>query len=160
MRGIFTNITPDHLDFHRSFDEYLQVKTGFFTNLPPEAPAVINIDDPHGRYILDRTSGRKFTYGLSPAAAIRAEEMEMTIKGVLLRPIRPGEKAHKPEITRALQCLQCPGCFGTGPGFGRGFGNSRPGAGRAGRSSRAFSVNPGGGGFFGGGGLRPHPRRP
>lgn len=79
--GIFTNITPDHLDFHRSFDEYLQVKTGFFTNLPPEAPAVINIDDPHGRYILDRTSGRKFTYGLSPAAAIRAEEMEMTIKG-------------------------------------------------------------------------------
>ncbi|HHU82775.1 MAG TPA: UDP-N-acetylmuramoyl-L-alanyl-D-glutamate--2,6-diaminopimelate ligase [Firmicutes bacterium] len=79
--GIFTNITPDHLDFHRSFDEYLQVKTGFFTHLPPEAPAVINIDDPHGRYILDRTSGRKFTYGLSPAALIRAEEIEMTMKG-------------------------------------------------------------------------------
>ncbi|NLY89105.1 MAG: UDP-N-acetylmuramoyl-L-alanyl-D-glutamate--2,6-diaminopimelate ligase [Firmicutes bacterium] len=79
--GVFTNITPDHLDFHQSFDEYLQVKTGFFTHLPPEAPAVINIDDPHGRYILDRTSGRKFTYGLSPAAAIRAEEISMTIKG-------------------------------------------------------------------------------
>lgn len=79
--GIFTNITPDHLDFHRSFDEYLQVKTGFFSQLPPEAPAVINLDDPHARYILDRTSGRKFTYGLSPAAVICAEEIEMTIKG-------------------------------------------------------------------------------
>ena len=42
---------------------------------------MINLDDPHARYILDRTSGRKFTYGLSPAAVICAEEIEMTIKG-------------------------------------------------------------------------------
>ena len=89
--GIFTNITPDHLDFHRSFDEYLQVKTGFLPTLPPEAPAVINIDDPPAGISWTGQAGGSSPTA-SPAAAIRAEEMEMTIKGVLLRPIRPGGK--------------------------------------------------------------------
>lgn len=78
--GLFTNITRDHLDFHGTFDEYLQVKSSFFKGLAPEAAAVINIDDPYGPYIIRCTRARKLTYGFAPEADIRAEEVTMTMK--------------------------------------------------------------------------------
>lgn len=78
--GLFTNITRDHLDFHGTFDEYLRVKSSFFKGLSPEAAAVINIDDPHGRYMMRSTRAQKLTYGFSPEAEIRAEQVKMTMK--------------------------------------------------------------------------------
>jgi len=90
--GLFTNITQDHLDFHRSFDEYLRVKSGFFKELSPEAAAVINIDDPHGRYIMRATKARKLTYGFSPGAEIQAEQVEMTMKDSIFTACTPWGK--------------------------------------------------------------------
>lgn len=74
--GIFTNITQDHLDYHHTFNQYFQVKSSFFQDLPKEARAVINFDDPHSAKITAATEARVITYGLSAKAEIRAENIE------------------------------------------------------------------------------------
>ena len=66
--GIFTNISLDHLDYHKTFDEYIRVKKTFFDALPAEAFALTNIDDKRGNVMLQNTKAEKATYSLrSPA---------------------------------------------------------------------------------------------
>lgn len=60
--GVFTNITQDHLDFHRTFEEYLAVKASFFSRLQAPARAVVNADDPHADAILARCPPGPLTY--------------------------------------------------------------------------------------------------
>ncbi|HBR23245.1 MAG TPA: UDP-N-acetylmuramoyl-L-alanyl-D-glutamate--2,6-diaminopimelate ligase [Firmicutes bacterium] len=62
--GIFTNITSDHLDFHKTFDEYLKAKVRFFELLSPDAYAVINIDSPSASAFLEACRCKIFTYGI------------------------------------------------------------------------------------------------
>jgi len=62
--GIFTNITHDHLDYHKTFDEYLKVKKKFFDDLPANAFALSNADDRNGNYVLQNTKALKKTYSL------------------------------------------------------------------------------------------------
>jgi UDP-N-acetylmuramoyl-L-alanyl-D-glutamate--2,6-diaminopimelate ligase len=77
-RGVFTNITRDHLDFHHTFDEYLKVKTRFITNLSSvAAKAIINLDDPYGPQIAATTDaeiinliGRFNVYNALAASAV------------------------------------------------------------------------------------------
>ncbi len=59
----FTNLSPDHLDFHRDMDDYLDAKATLFESLPSSAPAVLNIGDPAALRLTKRTSGRSVTYG-------------------------------------------------------------------------------------------------
>jgi len=59
----FTNLSPDHLDFHRDMDDYLDAKATLFETLAPEAPAVLNIADPATPRLAERASGRLVTYG-------------------------------------------------------------------------------------------------
>jgi len=87
--GIFTNITQDHLDYHHTFAEYLQVKTSFFQNLSKEAKAIINLDDPHSANIASATKARILTYGLSAQAEIRAENIEKNMDNTCFTLVTP-----------------------------------------------------------------------
>src|SRR5690606_29289047 len=62
--GVFTNITHDHLDYHKSFDEYIRVKKQFFDGLPATGFALTNLDDRRGAVMLQNTAARKATYSL------------------------------------------------------------------------------------------------
>jgi UDP-N-acetylmuramoyl-L-alanyl-D-glutamate--2,6-diaminopimelate ligase len=62
--GIFTNITHDHLDYHKTFDEYIRVKKSFFDGLGSEAFAISNLDDKRGTVMLQNTAADKFYYSL------------------------------------------------------------------------------------------------
>ena len=79
--GVFTNITQDHLDFHRTFEEYLRVKSRFFIDLPQTAWAIINNDDNHAEQIIDKTVARVITYGIAQLSEVQAEKIQMTING-------------------------------------------------------------------------------
>ncbi|UKJ06852.1 UDP-N-acetylmuramoyl-L-alanyl-D-glutamate--2,6-diaminopimelate ligase [Solitalea lacus] len=82
--GIFTNITHDHLDFHKTFDEYLKVKKTFFDHLPARAFALSNVDDKRGMVMLQNTKAKKKTYSLQNMADFRAKLLEDHFTGMLL----------------------------------------------------------------------------
>lgn len=80
--GIFTNITQDHLDYHKTFNEYLRVKTKFFKNLAPDAWAAINNDDPNAESIISQIKAKVYTYGINNQASVRAVKVEVVQTGV------------------------------------------------------------------------------
>ncbi len=83
--GIFTNITHDHLDYHQTFDNYLEAKHGFFMSLSSDAFALINRDDENGdRMALDIRSDIK-TFGLSQASDFHCRILEKQLGGMMLR---------------------------------------------------------------------------
>ncbi len=82
--GIFTNITRDHLDFHKTFDAYIRAKKGFFDALPATAKALVNADDPHGAVMLQNTKAAKHTYALHNVADHRARILENQLTGLHL----------------------------------------------------------------------------
>lgn len=79
--GIFTNITQDHLDYHKTFEEYLRVKTKFFRDLPSDSWAAINIDDPHAESFIAQTKAKVLTYGIEKSAMIQGKEIKVTQSG-------------------------------------------------------------------------------
>ncbi len=83
--GIFTNLSHDHLDYHKTFAEYRDVKKSFFDNLPKEAFALVNIDDKNGLVMLQNTKARKFTYALKTYADYKAQILENQFAGLLLK---------------------------------------------------------------------------
>ena len=71
--GVFTNLTGDHLDYHKTMDAYFSAKQRLFEMLPPSAVAVVNVDDPMGALLARGTTARVVTYGIdSPSAQVRA----------------------------------------------------------------------------------------
>ncbi len=68
--GAFTNLTQDHLDFHRTMEEYFQAKRSLFAGLGPDNHAVVNLDDPYAREIINATKATVTTTGLSAGADI------------------------------------------------------------------------------------------
>ncbi|NLC52374.1 MAG: UDP-N-acetylmuramoyl-L-alanyl-D-glutamate--2,6-diaminopimelate ligase [Firmicutes bacterium] len=93
FRGVFTNITRDHLDFHRTFDEYLKVKTSFIADLPAStAKAIINMDDPHGPQIAAATAAEIIGYGLEREALVRAENIKTTMRETTFDLVGPDER--------------------------------------------------------------------
>lgn len=82
--GIFTNITHDHLDFHKTFAEYIKAKQGFFTMLPKTAFAITNIDDRNGEIMYQNSKAQKFTYSLLAGANFKAKIIESGFEGMLL----------------------------------------------------------------------------
>lgn len=83
--GIFTNLTRDHLDYHKTFDAYLKAKKSFFDMLPPEAFALTNADDRNGMVMLQNTgAGRKATYSTRDIAVFRVRVIEDRIDGMLI----------------------------------------------------------------------------
>ena len=71
--AVFTNLTGDHLDYHKTMDQYRAAKLRMFEQLAPEATAVVNRDDPAGELVAQAAPGRVVWYGLSPAADVWAK---------------------------------------------------------------------------------------
>jgi UDP-N-acetylmuramoyl-L-alanyl-D-glutamate--2,6-diaminopimelate ligase len=83
--GIFTNLTHDHLDYHKTFTEYRDVKKSFFDNLPKDAFAIVNGDDKNGSVMLQNTKAKKYTYALKSYADYKAHILENQFGGLLLK---------------------------------------------------------------------------
>lgn len=82
--GIFTNLTRDHLDYHKTFDAYIAAKKSFFDGLPAEAFALTNIDDKIGEVMLQNTRAARHTYSLRTLADFSCRIIESHIDGTLL----------------------------------------------------------------------------
>ncbi len=82
--GIFTNLTQDHLDYHKTFDEYLKAKKSFFDTLSEEAFALVNLDDRNGRVMLQNTRAAKKTYALKKPADFKGRIIENQFEGLEL----------------------------------------------------------------------------
>ena len=83
--GIFSNITHDHLDYHKTFSEYIQVKKRFFDTLPKTAFALTNVDDKNGRVMLQNTLAKNYTYAVQSPADFKAKIIENQLSGMLLQ---------------------------------------------------------------------------
>lgn len=83
--GIFSNITHDHLDYHKTFSEYIQVKKRFFDILPPTAFALTNIDDKNGKVMLQNSAAKTFTYAVKSPADFKAKIIENQLSGMALQ---------------------------------------------------------------------------
>ncbi|HJA97065.1 MAG TPA: UDP-N-acetylmuramoyl-L-alanyl-D-glutamate--2,6-diaminopimelate ligase [Candidatus Alistipes faecavium] len=83
--GIFSNITHDHLDYHKTFAEYIRAKKRFFDTLPAGAFALTNADDRNGAVMVQNTAARVSTYSLRAMADFRGKILEMHPDGMLLR---------------------------------------------------------------------------
>ncbi|MDR1859900.1 MAG: UDP-N-acetylmuramoyl-L-alanyl-D-glutamate--2,6-diaminopimelate ligase [Bacteroidales bacterium] len=82
--GIFTNITHDHLDYHKTFAEYLKAKKKFFDNLSPDSYAITNVDDKNGMVMLQNTRATRVTYALRTMADFKCRVIEKHIDGMEL----------------------------------------------------------------------------
>jgi UDP-N-acetylmuramoyl-L-alanyl-D-glutamate--2,6-diaminopimelate ligase len=80
----FTNITHDHLDYHKTFEEYMKTKKRFFDELNPEAIVVTNIDDRNGNVMLQNTKATKKTFALKTMADFHGKILEADFNGMLL----------------------------------------------------------------------------
>lgn len=83
--GIFSNLTHDHLDYHKTFKEYLRCKKSFFDNLGPEAFAITNIDDKNGLVMTQNTKAKVVTYSCRSMADHTCKVMEESMDGMLLK---------------------------------------------------------------------------
>jgi len=82
--AVFTNITHDHLDYHKTFDEYLKAKKLFFDCLNDEAFALVNKDDKNGMVMLQNTKAQKVTYSLKSMSDYSCKVIESDFSGMLL----------------------------------------------------------------------------
>ncbi len=83
--GVFTNITHDHLDYHKTFDAYIKAKKGFFDSLPAGAFALTNADDKRGGVMLQNTAAQKCTYSLREPATLKGQVLENNLTGLVMR---------------------------------------------------------------------------
>ncbi len=82
--GAFTNITHDHLDYHKTFEEYVNVKKAFFDHLPSSAFALSNLDDKNGANMLMNTKAKKLTYALHAPANYKGKILENQLTGLVM----------------------------------------------------------------------------
>ena len=83
--GIFSNLTHDHLDYHKTFAGYLRCKKLFFDRLPSDAIAVTNVDDRNGMVMVQNTKAKVVTYSLRSIADHTCRIIEQSFEGMLLR---------------------------------------------------------------------------
>jgi UDP-N-acetylmuramoyl-L-alanyl-D-glutamate--2,6-diaminopimelate ligase len=97
--GIFTNLTRDHLDYHKTVDNYLKAKKTFFDNLPKSAFALTNADDKNGLVMTQNTKAKVYSYSLRNLSDFKAKVLEDSFEGMLL------------EMDRKEICVQFVGRF-------------------------------------------------
>lgn len=82
--GLFSNITHDHLDYHKTFEEYIRVKKTFFDSLPSASFAISNADDKRGTVMLQNTNAAKFYYSLKTMADFKGKILENGLTGLVM----------------------------------------------------------------------------
>lgn len=82
--ALFTNITHDHLDYHKTFSEYIKAKKVFFDNLSKESFAVTNIDDKNGLLMLQNTKAKKYSYSIRSMSDFKGRILERHFSGMLM----------------------------------------------------------------------------
>ena len=80
--GLFTNITRDHLDYHKTFENYIKAKKLFFDRLPKEAFAITNVDDKNGMVMVQNTQAQVKTYSVQSPADFKAKIIECHFEGM------------------------------------------------------------------------------
>ena len=80
--ALFSNITHDHLDYHKTFDEYIKVKKKFFDDLPSTAFAITNADDKRGMVMLQNTIAKKYAYSLKTMADFKGKILDNALTGL------------------------------------------------------------------------------
>jgi len=80
--ALFSNITHDHLDYHKTFDEYIKAKKLFFDGLPNDSFALINADDKRGRVMIQNTRAKTYTYSLLTMADFKGKLISTTMHGL------------------------------------------------------------------------------
>ena len=90
--AVFTNLTHDHLDFHGTMERYFAAKLKLFTSLKKDALAVINVDDPYGRKIIDACTVRTVTYGVERDADYRADDIHLGVEETSFTLIHEGKE--------------------------------------------------------------------
>jgi UDP-N-acetylmuramoyl-L-alanyl-D-glutamate--2,6-diaminopimelate ligase len=83
--GIFTNLTHDHLDYHKTFENYIAAKKRFFDSLPVGSFALVNADDRNGRVILQNCRARHYTFSVREMADFRCGIIEHSFEGMSLK---------------------------------------------------------------------------
>ena len=82
--GIFTNLTRDHLDYHKTVENYLRAKKKFFDDLPKTAFSLVNLDDKNGLVMTQNTRSHVYTYSLRSLADFKGKVLESHFEGMLL----------------------------------------------------------------------------
>ena len=82
--ALFSNITHDHLDYHKTFENYITAKKGFFDALPTSAFAITNSDDKRGEVMLQNTKAKKLSYGLKSSADYKGKILENALTGLVM----------------------------------------------------------------------------
>jgi UDP-N-acetylmuramoyl-L-alanyl-D-glutamate--2,6-diaminopimelate ligase len=82
--ALFSNITHDHLDYHKTFEEYIRVKKSFFDSLSSDAFAISNADDKRGTVMLQNTNAKKYYYSLKTIAEFKGKILENNLTGLVM----------------------------------------------------------------------------
>ena len=82
--GVFTNITQDHLDYHKTFKEYINAKKMFFDNLSNSSFALTNIDDRNGEFMVQNCNAKKYSFAIHSFADFKCSVLESHFEGMLL----------------------------------------------------------------------------
>ncbi|MEW6701871.1 MAG: UDP-N-acetylmuramoyl-L-alanyl-D-glutamate--2,6-diaminopimelate ligase, partial [Bacteroidota bacterium] len=92
--GIFTNITSDHMDYHKTFEHYLESKKILFDMIPSTGKIIYNIDDASAQSIIEDTSAQKFSYGINQSAEFRVQNVEFNLEGTTFELHHKGNQYH------------------------------------------------------------------
>ena len=104
--AIFTNLTHDHLDFHKTQEKYLAAKRRLFDMLKPEGVAIINVDDPYSKYLMEVVKGEVITYGVTQAKhelrSTKHNEFDTKVSEIFIREDEMTLKINSLEIRTPL----------------------------------------------------------
>ncbi len=90
--GIFTNLTQDHLDYHKDMDSYFKAKSLLFKNLSSSAVSVINVDDDYGKRLCPKAGSQMLTYAIDAPADVRAQNITYHLSGSQFEIVSPKAK--------------------------------------------------------------------
>jgi UDP-N-acetylmuramoyl-L-alanyl-D-glutamate--2,6-diaminopimelate ligase len=90
--AIFTNLTSDHLDYHKTRENYFNAKSLLFTSLGADRQAIINIDDSYGQKLVSKTQAQVMSYGIKNNARVKASDIEIGITGTTFKLTTPDEE--------------------------------------------------------------------